>query len=241
MVMSPPVSRGPVLSSLALQAGAVGALLLAPLIWVEALPPAPIVPPPVIAPRIQAVKVFAAERIMKTAATLLPALLPQRRVFTAPAVVPKGTPNIIDAPAAFLETGIGSGVATGVPSGGIFPTTGEIIAAPPPPQPVPEKPKPAAVAPLRVSSGVQAAKLVAQVRPAYPALARQARIQGSVRLQATIARDGSIQQLAVLAGHPLLVASAVDAVKQWRYSPTFLNGAPVEVLTQIDVHFTLGQ
>ena len=93
--------------------------------------------------------------------------------------------------------------------------------------------------PQRVGGDVQAAKLIHQVRPAYPALAKQARIQGTVRLQAVIARDGSIQNLVLASGHPLLVPSAMEAVRQWRYSPTTLNGETVEVLTQIDVNFTL--
>jgi protein TonB len=73
----------------------------------------------------------------------------------------------------------------------------------------------------------------------YPPLARQARIQGTVRLQAIIAKDGTIQSLEVVSGHPLLVQSALDAVRQWRYQPTLLNGEPVEVSTTVDVIFTL--
>ena len=75
----------------------------------------------------------------------------------------------------------------------------------------------------------------------YPPLARQTRINGTVRLHAIIAKDGSIQQLEVISGHPLLQQSALDAVRQWRYQPTLLNGEPVEVDTTIDVIFTLNQ
>jgi len=88
---------------------------------------------------------------------------------------------------------------------------------------------------------VQQAKLIRQVKPVYPPLARQARIQGTVRLTAIIARDGTIQELQVVSGHPLLVPAALEAVKQWVYQPTLLNGEPVEVITQIDVNFTLSQ
>jgi periplasmic protein TonB len=71
--------------------------------------------------------------------------------------------------------------------------------------------------------------------------AKQARIQGVVRLNAVIAKDGTISDLSVISGHPLLVPSALDSVKQWIYQPTLLNGNPVEVTTEIDVNFTLAQ
>ena len=74
----------------------------------------------------------------------------------------------------------------------------------------------------------------------YPALARSARVQGTVHLLGVVSKDGTIQKLQVLGGHPLLVAAAVDAVKQWVYRPTLLNGEPVEVIAPIDVIFTLG-
>ena len=66
-----------------------------------------------------------------------------------------------------------------------------------------------------------------------------ARIQGAVRLEALICTDGTIRSLRVLAGHPLLVKAAIDAVARWRYQPTLLNGDPVEVITEIDVNFAL--
>jgi TonB family protein len=92
---------------------------------------------------------------------------------------------------------------------------------------------------ISVGGKVQAAKLIRQVQPIYPALARQVRIQGVVTLEAIIGMDGAIQQLRVLNGHPLLVSSAVQAVQQWMYSPTVLNGKAVEVKTTIEVRFTL--
>ena len=75
----------------------------------------------------------------------------------------------------------------------------------------------------------------------YPPLARQTRISGTVKLHAIIGKDGTVQQLQVVSGHPLLVQSALDAVRQWRYQPTLLNGEPVEVDTEIDVIFSLAQ
>jgi len=92
---------------------------------------------------------------------------------------------------------------------------------------------------LRVSSGVAQGLLVHEVRPQYPSLARSARIQGAVVLQATISKDGTIQNLHLLSGHPLLVHAAEEAVRQWRYRPYLLNNEPVEVDTTIQVNFTL--
>jgi protein TonB len=88
---------------------------------------------------------------------------------------------------------------------------------------------------------VQSAKLVRQPRPNYPPLAKQARISGVVKLSAVIGKDGTIRELQTISGHPLLVPAALEAVKQWVYQPTLLNGEPVEVQTQIDVNFTLSQ
>jgi protein TonB len=123
----------------------------------------------------------------------------------------------------------------------------DTIARPTPPlvrpEPAPQK-QAAAIAPrkpIAVSTGVQAAKLIRQVKPIYPQLARQARISGTVRLVAIIGKDGAIENLQVAAGHPLLVPAAVEAVKQWLYQPTLLNGEPVDVITQIEVNFTLSQ
>jgi len=117
---------------------------------------------------------------------------------------------------------------------------------PAPPQPrhepsaVQNKPA-AASAPIPVTSTVQAAKLIRQVKPPYPPLAVSAHISGTVRLVAIIGRDGAIRNLQVTSGHPLLTPSAVEAVKQWLYHPTLLNGEPVEVITQIEVNFTLSR
>ena len=94
-------------------------------------------------------------------------------------------------------------------------------------------------APVLVGGAVQAAKLIRQVVPAYPQLARQMRISGVIHLLGIIAKDGTIQRLQVLSGHPLLRQAAIDAVSQWVYRPTILNGQPVEVEAPIDVIFTL--
>ena len=92
---------------------------------------------------------------------------------------------------------------------------------------------------IRVGGNVQSAKLVSKVNPLYPALAKQARIQGTVRFNVTINKDGTVNNLELLSGHPLLVPPSVEAVKQWVYQPTLLNGQPVEVITVVDVNYTL--
>lgn len=85
------------------------------------------------------------------------------------------------------------------------------------------------------------AKLLKKVIPAYPALAKGARVSGVVRLLGVIAKDGTIQNLQLISGHPLLAHAAMEAVSQWIFQPTLLNGQPVEVVAPIDVNFTLGQ
>lgn len=92
---------------------------------------------------------------------------------------------------------------------------------------------------VRVSSGVAEGMLLYKTLPPYPAVARQARIQGSVVLQAVIGKDGKVKALRALSGHPMLLPAALDAVKQWRYQPYYLNGDPVEVDTQVTLNFRL--
>jgi protein TonB len=164
----------------------------------------------------------------------------------APKNIPKDIAMIREEelPPSVANVGVVGGVPGGVPGGAPGGVIGGIIGAvpsaapPPPPPPVKKEEKPA-VQRIRVGGNVQAAKLVRQPKPVYPPLAKQARIQGTVRFQAIIGKDGTIQNLQLVSGHPLLVPSATEAVKQWVYQPTLLNGEPVEVVTQIDVNFTL--
>jgi TonB family protein len=100
---------------------------------------------------------------------------------------------------------------------------------------------PQAPARIRVGGNVQAMNLINKVAPVYPPLAKQARVQGTVRFTAYIGKDGHVENLEVVSGHPLLIVSALEAVKQWVYKPTLLNGEPVDVVTQIDVNFTLSE
>jgi protein TonB len=128
--------------------------------------------------------------------------------------------------------GVPGGQAGGVLGGIIGGVVGSNLPPPPPPKETPQR--------IRVGGQVQQAKAIYQPKPVYPALAKSARVQGVVRLQAIIAKDGTIQELQVISGPQLLVPAALDAVRQWRYQPTLLNGEPVEVITTIDVVFTLG-
>jgi protein TonB len=111
----------------------------------------------------------------------------------------------------------------------------------PPPAALPAAPPPATATTqqIRVGGNEQAANLIRKVAPVYPALAKQARIQGSVRFQVVIGTDGIVRSLQLISGHPLLVEAARNAVRQWAYRPTLVNGTPVEVITTIDVNFAL--
>jgi protein TonB len=101
--------------------------------------------------------------------------------------------------------------------------------------------QPAKPGQIRVGAQVEQANLLQQVSPAYPPLAKAARVQGTVTFEATIGKDGSVENLNLLSGPPLLVQSALEAVQQWKYKPTLLNGQPVEVLTTVNVNYTLSQ
>jgi protein TonB len=126
--------------------------------------------------------------------------------------------------------GVKGGVVGGVPGG----IPGGIVGA------VPFVPAPAdGTKRITIGGNVQQAKLISQPRPVYPLEAKQAHVSGIVHLSAVIGKEGNIINLAVIDGHPLLVPSAVEAVRQWVYHTTLLNGEPVEVVTQIDVNYTL--
>jgi protein TonB len=158
----------------------------------------------------------------------------------APKTVPKEVKMIQeeDVPAAGVVGGVPGGVPGGTAGGVLGGIIGGLPSAAPPPPPPPKKEAPKSI---RVGGNVQQANLLRQVRPTYPPLAKAARVQGTVKFEAVIAKDGTIQNLHVISGPPLLVNAALEAVKQWQYKPTLLNGDPVEVITTIDVNFTLSQ
>ncbi len=201
--------------------------------FLVAPPPPPPPPPPPAAAPVKVVKVI--PRQFDAGKLMAPKQIPKEIAVIKEEELP-----------AVGATGVVGGVPGGVPGGTPGGVIGGIIgsvptAAPPPPPPVKEAPKPVTPKQIRVGGQVQAAKLIRQPKPVYPPLAKQARIQGTVRFNAVIGKDGTIQNLQMVSGHPLLVQAATDAVRQWVYQPTLLNGEPVEVVTQIDVNFTLSQ
>ncbi len=199
---------------------------------------------------------------LNTGTTYLPALPPPRVVavirerpnqptprnaqhdkIIAPSEIPDKVAQIIEEPVEPSGPDIGvTGsvpVGDGVPDASFTSILEEIVRAIPPPSP-PVRARRKEPVRLRVSKGVIAAKLIRQPKPVYPHMAIVARIQGTVRLEAAIGTDGRIQNLQLISGHPLLVEAAMQAVAQWRYQPTLLNGEPVEVLTEIEVKFVRG-
>ncbi len=133
--------------------------------------------------------------------------------------------------------------AEAAPGGGSGRITYTPLPPPPPPPPAssPSGQTPEAPGRIHVAANVQQMNLVSQVPPVYPELAKQARIQGIVSMSAVIGKDGRVVELKVHRGHPLLIQAAMDAVRQWVYRPTLLNGEPVQVATEIEVTFTLPQ
>jgi periplasmic protein TonB len=230
-------SRFSMVISAMVQFAILGLLVLYPLIYVEALPksllttmlvapppPPPPAPPP---PPMQKVIVKPVQRIIQQGKMMAPTVIPKDVKMIKEEELPPDVPVYSGA------GGVPGGVPGGMPGGVMGGIIGGLGGAPPPPKP--EAPKR-----IRVSGGVQEAKIISRVQPLYPAIARQARIQGTVKLHAIIDKDGTIQSLEVVSGPPLLIQAAVSAVKQWRYKPTLLSDEPVQVETYIDVIFTLG-
>jgi len=157
-------------------------------------------------------------------------------------IVPVGYPTPLPiSPPGFPDSvvgGIPAGVIGGIP-GGLPAANLNGVAPPPPPPPPPPASSPDTPARVRLAPNDAAARVVHYVSPVYPELAKQARVQGSVVLQAFIGRDGSVTDLKLISGHPLLTQPALDAVRQWMYKPYLLNGEPVAVETQVTVNFTL--
>ena len=212
--------------SAAVQAIILGVMVLIPLLYTEVLPkgmlntflvaPAPPPPPPPPQPLVKEIKAPKVINIQK---------------MTAPTVIPKNVAIVRDeAPVIYTNSGEGVAGGTGNVLGGLI-GSGP-AGPPPPPPPTPQR--------IRVGGSVEAASLVNKVTPEYPPIAKTAHVSGTIVLHAVIGKDGSIQQLQYISGPPLLMKSAMDAVKQWRYKPTTLNGEAVEVDTTVDVVFSLG-
>jgi periplasmic protein TonB len=215
----------------------VGILILLPLVRIEAL----IVPPIDMSmwlPHIEAskpVQVFSAQpdRVEKfirvdPSALTSPSLIPEKIAFVDEPPAP--IPGLIGAPG---DGNVGSSLI------GLIGRQPEI--EPPSVSPPQQPPVPLILKTelFRQGGDVQAANLIFQVKPVYPPIAIQTRVQGVVVLEAIISKEGTIESLRVISGHPLLNQAALDAVKQWRYRPTLLNGSPVPVITNVTVSFNL--
>ena len=223
--------------SFLLQSLIVGLLLLIPLFYTSTLPRpeevttlvyAPPPPPPPAASRPVRVTPIRPKTPEPDTRLRTPTAIPKE------IIIPK-EPEAPPPPSVGAFGGVVGGVPGGVPGGvlgGVLGGTGPVPAKPPEPQPAPPQK-------IRVSSGVAQGNLIRNVQPQYPVLARQAHIQGIVVLLAVIGKDGTVRDLHVKSGPPLLAQAAMDAVKQWRYKPYLLNGEPVEIDTQINVNFTL--
>jgi len=217
----------------------VGVLILLPLIYTQALPRQLLIsdihiPPPPGSPPVPPVGQQARP----------PARHASVDPFTAPVRVPTTIAQIAEAPEPPRVDEVPGPFVPGVPPGygaGNGPIPGGLPWNTGTPPPVP--PAHVATQPrlYRVGGDVIAAHALYQPRPVYPPLAIMAHVQGMVMLQAILGKDGTVQDLKVLSGHPLLVRAALDAVKTWRYQPTLLNSEPVDVLTEIDVNFNLGE
>jgi periplasmic protein TonB len=217
------------MSSLFVQSLTVGFLVILPLWFVDILPaqqlatfliapPPPPPPPPPAAPTLKATKVVS-EVI--------------NGELVAPNKIPKKVKNITEEEAPAPMTGVIGGVEGGVPGGSAGGVIGSLLSATPHtanvPIAVPKR--------IRVSTGVSEGLLYHRVEPVYPSIAQRARIEGAVELKAIISKEGTIEGLQRITGHPMLVAAAMDAVKQWRYRPYMLNGEPLEVETDVVVNF----
>ncbi|HTA22033.1 MAG TPA: energy transducer TonB [Terriglobales bacterium] len=212
----------------------VGILVLIPLLFTEALPktqlmtflvapPPPPPPPPPPAAAIKIVKQVQTDIINGQLRT--PTKIPEKVQMIKEDEAP---------PPVMSASGVVGGVPGGVPGGQMGGVIGGIISSTPVNVPKAVNPQR-----IRVSQGVTQGMIIRKIQPAYPPLARQARIQGPVVLQAEIGKDGSIQNLRLISGHPMLAPAAIEAIKQWKYKPYILNGEPVEVETTITFNFTL--
>ena len=151
---------------------------------------------------------------------------------TNPNAAPIEAPKEIRPEVAVPSVGVGvTGVEGGVPGGVMGGIVGGLPMAPPPPPPP--------TAPVRVGGNIKTPTKTKDIKPIYPPIAQSARVQGVVIVEATIGPDGRVKDAKVLRSIPLLDQAALDAVKQWQFTPTLLNGVPVPVIMTVTVNFTL--
>ena len=225
-------------ASFGIQTMVIVAVLAVPLLFADRLPriplwtplaaPLPAPPPP--APVDTKTSSSSAPSMLRAMPRPFPAIATTNRpVSYAPTIISDASPSGDSfVPQIGVIGGLGTATA-GIPIVVAAPHVNSVI-------PVKKSDKP-----QRVGGDVQAAKLIRKIVPQYPEIAKRARISGTVQLTGVIAKNGTIEQLELISGNPLLVPAAIAAVKQWIYSPTFLNGEPVEVIAPIDVIFRLSQ
>jgi protein TonB len=225
--------------SFILQCLLLGTLLIVPLMFTEALPnqqllsflvaPSPPPPPPPPAASAAAKVVRQVESDLMDGQLRTPGRIPQKVAMI----------HEDDAPPALSSGGVVGGVPGGIPGGQVGGVIGGIISSVPSLAALPKLAAPTVPKRIRMSQGVTRGSLIHKVEPAYPPIARAARIQGEVILTAVISKTGEIENLALVSGHPMLVPAARAAIEQWRYRPFLLNGEPVEVETTITLTFEL--
>ena len=220
----------------------VGAMALVPLIYTEALPRAvwtevlhtPLPPPP------------PPSSLGTQTLRRAPRRVTSEEILRDPPSIPRNIARVNDEPlppSQFQSTsnGVPGAIFDGQPGAVLDPVLRNILRNAEPQLPPPQRFKPVQPQRIRVGGIVSAARLIFQPKPEYPELARMTRTEGAVEFEAVIGKDGTIEELKVLSGHPLLVKAALEAVRQWRYQPTLLNGEPVEVMTEITVNFKLAE
>jgi periplasmic protein TonB len=219
------------LVSFAVQALGLGCLLVLPLFYTEGLPKLALIgrilapaPPPAVSPAPPRASSASAPQSSLTGNRLIS----PRQIPPTVTMLTDTTPPLLIVDSYMADVGHSTGDAR--VRGGVIGSIGDSNVALPPPVPTVHHPP---------TSRMMEGNLIYRVQPEYPALARQIRIQGLVVLRAIISRDGTIENLQALSGHPLLIPSALNAVRQWRYRPYVLNGAPVEVETEVKVNFIL--
>jgi protein TonB len=223
--------------SFAIQCTMLGVLLIVPLVFTDELPKQQLLaflalsaPPPSPPPAAPA----AAKVTQRIQSNIMNGRL------RTPVRIPQKVQLIREeeAPPPMYSGGVIGGVPGGIPGGqlggvigGIISSTSNLAAVPKLVAPTPKR--------IRISQGVTKGMLIQRVEPKYPGIAQDARIRGEVVLRAIISKTGEIENLEAVSGHPMLVPAAIDAVRQWRYRPFFLNGIPVEVETVITITFQI--
>jgi len=216
--------------SFLIQSVIVAILVIIPLWYIDMLPaqqlafflvapPPPPPPPPPAAPSLKATKIVS-EVV--------------NGQLLAPNKIPQKVKNIKEEEAPAPVSGVIGGVEGGVPGGSAGGVIGSLLSSTTHTASVPTI---AAPKRIRISTGISEGMLTHRVEPLYPLIAQRAKIEGSVELKAIISKEGTIEGLQRITGHPLLVTAAMDAVRQWRYRPYMLNGEPLEVETTVVVNF----